>query len=581
MRLKSVWAWLLAVFCPQAVAKCTWPDADVLFVIDSTINIDSSANHRRLLELIKLELSHMKLGRDGVQISVAQFTPTAKYEFGLSAEGFEALERRINSIQYVPCQAQGEQCTRNAASLNTLLKGGLSADAANRIQSPDVMVVISTSLYQPREVNPNELLIKPSSPTHVFLITIGSAAPSTRYLNSLQFAATTTHLAALDFDSLSQLEFPLCESVNSFIGTSDSSHKSGFFKPTLCIVIIVLTAVIALVLTLCLCYAVYHYKSDVRRLEAQLRSERESSRKREEDLINRIRQRSATEKEREKTMMELINESNKIRDHYRDETARREQSMPLPVTLVEPEDVINLDDRTLSTFARSHSFPAPEHPIRVLPPVDVLLLVDSSSSIDLNSFNQVKQVLRSFVADIDIAPSRSRVAVIMFAAEPKVYFGFERYYSVRSVRTALRRMPYLGGPTFLAKALSFAAGVLYQEQNMKRVRHRHRLMPTPRHDRPQVMVVVSDGISDDAFDQEVTHLHERLMVRIAALVTKSFNRERMVPVTRYAGSVFTLDQKEALSIWLWRTQRMWNENFRSYVEREKSFNQEKTPRRNK
>ncbi|CAD5224153.1 unnamed protein product [Bursaphelenchus okinawaensis] len=574
------WCWLLGVLGLRVSAKCTWPETDVLFVIDSTINIDSSANHRLLLELIKLELSHMKLGRDGVQVSVAQFTPTAKYEFGLSAEGFEAMERRINTIQYLPCQAQGEQCTRNAASLNTLLNGGLISDAANRLTSPDVMIVISTSLYQPREVNVYELLIKPSSPTHVFLITIGSAAPSTRYLNSLQFAATTTHLAALDFESLAQLEYPLCESVNSFISNQNTTPRAGLFKPTLCIVAIVLTAVIGLVLSLCLCYAVYHYKSDVRRLQSQLQLERENSRKREESLMDRIRQRSANEKEREKTMMELINESNRLRDHYRDETTRREQSMPLPVTLVAPEDEVTVDDYTLTTLARSQSFPPPEHPIKSLPPVDVLLLIDSSSSIGLNSFNQVKQMLRAFVADIDIAPSRSRVATVLFAAEPKVYFGFDRYYSVRSVRTAIRRMPYLGGATFLAKALSFAAGILYQEQNMKKVRHRHRLMPTPHHDRPQVMVVVSDGISDDTFDQEVTHLHERLMIRIAAVVTKSFNRERMTAVTKYSGSVFTLDQKEALSIWLWRTQRMWNENFGSYVRREKSFNHEKTPRAN-
>jgi hypothetical protein len=51
---------------------------------------------------------------------------------------------------------------------------------------------------------------------------------------------------------------------------------------------------------------------------------------------------------------------------------------------------------------------------------------------------------------------------------------------------AIRRMPYLGGPTFLAKALSFAAGIFYQEQNMKEVHYKNKTMPTPRHDRPQV-----------------------------------------------------------------------------------------------
>lgn len=49
-------------------------------------------------------------------------------------------------------------------------------------------------------------------------------------------------------------------------------------------------------------------------------------------------------------------------------------------------------------------------------------------------------------------------------------------------------MSYTGGATMLAKALSFAAGVLYNEQNMKEAKKRHKLMPTPRHDRLQVSV---------------------------------------------------------------------------------------------
>ena len=44
-----------------------------------------------------------------------------------------------------------------------------------------------------------------------------------------------------------------------------------------------------------------------------------------------------------------------------------------------------------------------------------------------------------------------------------------------------------------------------------------------------------------------------------------------VPLTRFDGAVFTLDQIEALNLWLWRTQRLWNENYAGYMERERSF----------
>jgi hypothetical protein len=101
----------------------------------------------------------------------------------------------------------------------------LSADEGNRAIVPDVVVVISTSLYQPREVNVGELLVRPLSPTHVFLITIGNGAPSARYMHTVQFAATTTHLAAIDFNALGDLELPLCESVNTFLGKLISQNS--------------------------------------------------------------------------------------------------------------------------------------------------------------------------------------------------------------------------------------------------------------------------------------------------------------------------------------------------------------------
>jgi hypothetical protein len=104
------------------------------------------------------------------------------------------------------------------SSLNTIVRGALSADEGNRVTVPDIIVVISTSLYQPREVNPGEILVRPLSPTHVFLVTIGNSAPSARYMHTVQFAATTTHLASYDFNALAELEEPLCESVNSFLG---------------------------------------------------------------------------------------------------------------------------------------------------------------------------------------------------------------------------------------------------------------------------------------------------------------------------------------------------------------------------
>lgn len=53
-----------------------------------------------------------------------------------------------------------------------------------------------------------------------------------------------------------------------------------------------------------------------------------------------------------------------------------------------------------------------DHPARILPPIDLLFLVDSSSSIGLVAFEQIKQNIDILLKDVDIAPGRSRVAMI-------------------------------------------------------------------------------------------------------------------------------------------------------------------------
>ncbi|KAL6740895.1 hypothetical protein Aduo_014203 [Ancylostoma duodenale] len=212
------------------------------------------------------------------------------------------------------------------------------------------------------------------------------------------------------------------------------------------------------------------------------------------------------------------------------------------------------------------------HPARHLPPVDLLLLVDSSSSIGISNFEAIKTNIINVLEDVDIGPGRSRVALVQYALQPSVVFGFDKYYSLKSVQKGVERMSYTGGATMLSKALSFAAGLLYKEQNMKDVKKRkHKLMPTPRHDRLQVLCLVSDGASDDNIDKATAYLHEKLQIKIMAMVTRSFNKDRLVAITRFEGSIFVMDQKESISIWLWRQQRLWAENYSAYIEREKSM----------
>jgi hypothetical protein len=68
------------------------------------------------------------------------------------------------------------------------------------------------------------------------------------------------------------------------------------------------------------------------------------------------------------------------------------------------------------------------------------------------------------------------------------------------------------------------------------------------------MLVASDGVSDDSLDEETARIHERMLVKVAAIATRALHRERLRPLTRFDGAIFTVGQHEALSIWLWNQQ---------------------------
>ena len=228
-----------------------------------------------------------------------------------------------------------------------------------------------------------------------------------------------------------------------------------------------------------------------RYLREQLAKERVNFQKVDEYYRAKLREKSASEKEREKAMIELINESNKDKNHYREQSLQQQQALeeqkekikkaeqrsPLIPVLGVP---LGLSGTQLSNFGvpnpdskkesngtkREATIQVPtlssnsdydkdeldeinekfgiertasqlplEHPARTLPPVDVMLLVDASSSIGNTQFENVKTFLKDFTNDIDISPGRSKLCVVLFAQEPQVFFGFDRFYSNRAVRS--------------------------------------------------------------------------------------------------------------------------------------------------
>lgn len=69
--------------------SCRWHNIDVLLIADSTENIGEE-NHRLLMNFFVNVLKRIEREDESVHISMAQFTPEAKFEFN-----FEALSGRV------------------------------------------------------------------------------------------------------------------------------------------------------------------------------------------------------------------------------------------------------------------------------------------------------------------------------------------------------------------------------------------------------------------------------------------------------------------------------------------------------
>uniref|UniRef100_A0A1I7ZCJ7 VWFA domain-containing protein n=1 Tax=Steinernema glaseri TaxID=37863 RepID=A0A1I7ZCJ7_9BILA len=617
--------WTMVLLSIVDVASaCAWPSVDILFVLDSTANV-GPANHELMKKFVANVVDSLDFEGADSRVAVAQFTPQARTELSLAhgisrtsilkeeimvgSHQVSPVQGHLQNIPYEPCFSKDdEKRCLPTASINSLAREGLASAEGNRQWVPDVVVVISSALFSIPELNDNELLLHPASPMHAFFITVGG---SSALYGDLQSSATNVRLSAVDFGVLDDLVAPLCESANDFVGTLRETSATSFLGGSTCLIVLIALVVGFLVLLLMMACSLYSYRKECKETKERLKK-RENDIKRQYEYYRRLEERQRGGATQDVSGMggtsgQAKPETSIVHHHYHNDhsqgrnveagtlnqsgtSAKRSPKKKARAGASRVSHPNRIESGADSQEGDSEAYSSDEevsesdsiqravsnlpegHPARTLPPVDLLFLVDSSSSIGLNNFETVKNFINSFLDNVDIAPGRSRVATIIFDKEPTVYFNFDRFYSHNTIKRAISKLPYRGGPTFLAKALNFAAGILWQEQNMKSGRYRkHKLMPTPKHDRLQVMVIVSDGYSEDSVAKAATQMHDRLRVKIAAVVTKSFNKERMVPITRFDGSVFTQDQKEALSLWMWRQQKLWNENYGNYIRREKSL----------
>ena len=91
--------------------------------------------------------------------------------------------------------------------------------------------------------------------------------------------------------------------------------------------------------------------------------------------------------------------------------------------------------------------------------LDILLIVDGSTSVKRQNFKKVRRFLQKLVMELNVGKNNNRIALIQFSeeTETKVEFGFDRYYEARKIGRAINKMAYQSGrKTMTGQALGLA-----------------------------------------------------------------------------------------------------------------------------
>ncbi|XP_034057186.1 collagen alpha-6(VI) chain isoform X2 [Gymnodraco acuticeps] len=118
---------------------------------------------------------------------------------------------------------------------------------------------------------------------------------------------------------------------------------------------------------------------------------------------------------------------------------------------------------------------------------DMVFLVDGSSSIGINNFQEVRKFLRSVVTGLDIGPDKVRIGLAQYSDETYQEFLLKDHMDKTSLLEAVDTFQYRTGGTETGKAIDFLRTQYFTEEAGSRAGQRV----------PQIAVVITDGDSTD------------------------------------------------------------------------------------
>ncbi|NP_001334976.1 collagen, type XXVIII, alpha 1a isoform X1 [Danio rerio] len=114
-------------------------------------------------------------------------------------------------------------------------------------------------------------------------------------------------------------------------------------------------------------------------------------------------------------------------------------------------------------------------------PLELVFVIDSSESVGPDNYEVVKDFVNSLIDHVSVSREATRVGVVLYSHVEVVVASLQQLYDQAAVKTAVRRMPYLGEGTFTGSA----------------IRRATQLFQAARPGVRKVAVVLTDGLADN------------------------------------------------------------------------------------
>uniref|UniRef100_A0A668W595 Collagen type VI alpha 6 chain n=1 Tax=Oreochromis aureus TaxID=47969 RepID=A0A668W595_OREAU len=168
---------------------------------------------------------------------------------------------------------------------------------------------------------------------------------------------------------------------------------------------------------------------------------------------------------------------------------------------------------------------------------DIVFLVDSSSSIGVDNFEEIRQFLRSFILGLDIGPDKIRIGLAQYSNETYQEFLLKDHMDKDSLLAEVDQFPYRTGGRETGKAIDFLQSVYFTKEAGSRASQRV----------PQFAVVITDGDSTDDVVEPAKRLRDQGVI-IFGIGVGEVNQQELESIVNLPAHhfLYTIDSYQAL-----------------------------------